>query len=57
MMMIKKTHNDELTIYRRAVRQHCLDCSGGSTKEAERCKVKGCALWSLRPKCTKEVEK
>ena len=53
----KKIHNDELTIYRRAVRQHCLDCSGGSTKEAERCKVKSCAPWNLRPKKTKEAEK
>ena len=46
---------DELAAYRRAVRQHCLDCSGGSIKEAEQCKVNYCALWILRPGSTKEA--
>ena len=45
---------DELVTYRRAVRQHCMDCSGGSIKEADRCKVKHCALWVLRPRMGKE---
>ena len=53
-MKEKKKKNDELVTYRRAVRQHCMDCSGGSIKEAERCKVKHCALWALRPRMGKE---
>lgn len=40
----------ELTAYRKAVRQHCLDCSGGALKSADRCTVKQCALYDLRPR-------
>ena len=56
-MKEKRRKADDLTTYRRAVRQHCMDCSGGSIKEAERCRVKSCALWELRPKKTKEAKK
>ena len=52
-MKEKRRKPDDLTTYRRAVRQHCMDCSGGSIKEADRCKVKSCARWALRPRMTK----
>ncbi len=32
----------------RAIRAKCLDCSGGSTKEARLCPVTACALWPYR---------
>lgn len=43
---IKKT----LAAYRRAVRKHCLDCSGGELKTTDKCTVKQCALYELRPR-------
>ena len=32
----------------RAIRLHCLECSGGSAAEARRCVVAKCALWPFR---------
>ena len=32
----------------KAIRMKCLDCSGGSRREAERCTVKTCALYPFR---------
>ena len=32
----------------RAIRMKCVDCSGGSRTEAERCTVKTCALYPFR---------
>ena len=32
----------------KAIRMKCLDCSGGSRTEAERCQVKDCALYPFR---------
>ena len=32
----------------KAIRMKCLDCSGGSRNEAERCQVKDCALYPFR---------
>ena len=32
----------------RAVRQECLDCSGGSANEVRLCIAKSCALWPFR---------
>ena len=32
----------------KAIRMKCIDCSGGSRREAERCQVKGCALYPFR---------
>ena len=31
-----------------AIRRKCLDCSGGSKTEADRCQVKDCALYPYR---------
>lgn len=36
---------DELLV---AIRAHCLECSGGSKKEVERCCVKSCKLRPYR---------
>lgn len=30
-----------------AIRAKCVDCSGGSRKEAECCCIKSCPLWRL----------
>jgi hypothetical protein len=32
----------------RAIREKCLDCSGGSAAEARKCVAIGCALWPFR---------
>jgi len=32
----------------KAIRMKCLDCSGGSRTEAERCQIKDCALYPFR---------
>ena len=32
----------------KAIRMKCLDCSGGSRTEVERCQVKDCALYPFR---------
>ena len=31
-----------------AIRQHCLECCGGSSKEVERCTAPGCNLYPYR---------
>lgn len=31
------------------IHRKCMDCSGGSRKEAERCKLSDCPLWAHRP--------
>ena len=31
-----------------AIRAHCMECSGGSRKEVERCNVKSCKLRPYR---------
>lgn len=31
-----------------AIRAKCLDCSGGSRREVERCKIKDCAIYPFR---------
>lgn len=31
-----------------AIRAKCLDCSGGSRREVERCKLKDCAIYPFR---------
>jgi len=30
------------------IRQHCLSCCGGSTKEVSCCPITDCELWELR---------
>lgn len=32
----------------RAIRQKCLDCSGGSVTEVDRCVIKDCPLYPYR---------
>lgn len=32
----------------KAIREKCLDCSGGSRSEARRCTAVACALWPFR---------
>jgi hypothetical protein len=32
----------------KAIREKCIDCSGGSPGEVRRCTVKQCALWPYR---------
>lgn len=31
-----------------AIRENCIDCSGGSRAEADRCNRTGCPLWPFR---------
>ena len=30
------------------IREHCIDCSGGSPSEVKKCPVKRCSLWEFR---------
>lgn len=32
----------------RAIRERCLDCSGGSVKNVRECPVTACTLWPYR---------
>ena len=32
----------------RAIREKCLDCSGGNAAEVRKCVAIGCALWAFR---------
>lgn len=32
----------------KAIRKKCLECSGGSSREVERCQIKDCALYPFR---------
>lgn len=32
----------------KTIRKHCVDCSGGSFAEVERCPVTSCILWPWR---------
>ena len=32
----------------KCIREHCLDCCGGSPKEVRFCTSTGCSLWLLR---------
>ena len=34
------------------IRENCLECSGGTHKEAKLCPVIGCPLWQLRFGCS-----
>ena len=49
----KKTQDvrDELPKYRnpvKVIRNKCLDCCGGSSKEVELCPIETCPLWRWR---------
>lgn len=32
----------------KAIKEHCLECSGFIRSERQRCPAKGCALWAFR---------
>ena len=41
-----------------AIHRHCLECSGGSRREASRCRMKNCALYPWRvPEATEKAKK
>lgn len=48
--MSAKPTPDELLI---AIHKHCMECSGGSRKEVERCKLTGCNLYPFRQEPTR----
>lgn len=52
--MSKKPTPDELLV---AIHKHCLECSGGSRKEVQNCKIKGCNLYQYRQEPTRQREK
>lgn len=33
---------------KKAIKTHCLECSGFSASERKQCQVRGCALWAFR---------
>lgn len=43
--MSAKPTPEELLI---AIHKHCLECSGGSRKEVQSCRIKGCSLYPYR---------
>ena len=46
---IKTGHSDSIKRpIVKAIREKCIDCSGGSPGEVRRCPVKQCALWPYR---------
>ena len=40
--------NAKLTNPIKAIRAKCIDCSGGSAREATNCWAKGCPIWAFR---------
>ncbi len=40
-----------------AIHKHCLECSGGSRKEVQNCRIKGCNLYKYRQEPTRQREK
>lgn len=40
-----------------AIRAKCLDCTCGSRKEVERCKLESCPLWTYRDAPAREKPK
>lgn len=43
-----RTETRELTA-RTAIKFHCLDCSGGFSKDVSECHISDCPLWAFRP--------
>lgn len=41
----------------RVIRQKCIYCCGGSTKEAARCTSEECPLWAYRPQSTPPAQR
>lgn len=44
----ERVETRELTA-KAAIKFHCLDCSGGLSKEVRECEIGNCALWPFRP--------
>lgn len=40
-----------------AIHKHCLECSGGSRKEVQNCRIKVCNLYPYRQEPTRQREK
>lgn len=51
--MSTKPTTDELLI---AIHKYCLECSGGSRKEVQNCRIKGCNLYKYRREPTRQRE-
>ena len=49
--MSKKPTPDELLT---AIHKHCMDCSGGSRKEVQNCRIHGCSLYPYRQEPARE---
>lgn len=49
--MSAKPTPDELLV---AIHKHCLECSGGSRKEVQNCRIKGCNLYKYRQEPTRQ---
>lgn len=51
--MTEPTTKPGVKIYRplKAIKLHCLECSGESANEAVGCQILGCTLWPLRLGC------
>lgn len=47
LITIKRYH-DKIRNPLTAIRAKCVECSGGSLREVSECRVKECALWSMR---------
>ena len=47
----------ESEILRKAIRAHCLECSGGSRWDVHNCLVKECKLWPYRKGETQKKER
>ena len=47
LIKIRKRRRDKLT-RSKAIRAKCLDCAGGTSKEATLCHVFNCPLWQYR---------
>ncbi len=52
--MSGKPAPDELLI---AIHKHCLACSGGSRKEVQSCRIKGCNLYPYRQEPIRQRDK
>lgn len=52
--MSTKPTSNELLI---ATHKHCLECSGGSRKEVQNCRIKDCNLYPYRQEPTRQREK
>ncbi len=45
---IKKRNRMRVGVLLKAIRQHCLACSGNERKEVDLCPIEDCPLWPYR---------